>query len=101
MVVTIPIVYMMIVMTGFKMTTPIVYMRIMMTGFKMTTTGLDSNGSKTESTCSFNMKSNYDSDKKYADDETSKCHPRELIFEVDRTRRYSDESTHSSKQFLL
>jgi hypothetical protein len=79
MIVTMAIVSMMIILTGLEM---------------MTTTGLNSKDNKTESNCSFNKKSNHDGGSNCAvDDETSKCHPIELIFDIDRMRHYSDEST--------
>jgi hypothetical protein len=41
-------------------------------GLKMTTTGLNSNDNKTDSTCSFNKKSNPDSDDNCAADDDEK-----------------------------
>jgi hypothetical protein len=60
-------------------------MTMILNGLEMTTTGLNSNDNKTEFICSFNKKSKHDSGNNCAadDDETSKCHQIELIFEID------------------
>jgi hypothetical protein len=70
-------------------------MMIILNGLGMPTTGLNSNDNKTESICRLNKKSNHDSDSDYAadNDEPSKCHTIEIIFEIDRTRHYPVEST--------
>jgi hypothetical protein len=73
-------------------------MMIVLNGLQMTTTGLNSNDNKTDSICSFNKKSNHDRDGNCAadNDETMKCYPIELVFEIGRTRHQPDESTRTA-----
>jgi hypothetical protein len=82
---------------GGMMVTTMAMMSVMiiLNGPGMLTTGLNSNDNKTESICGLNKKSNHDSDNNYAadNDETSKNHPIEIIFEIDRTHHCPVEST--------
>jgi hypothetical protein len=70
-------------------------MMMVLNGVKMNTTGLINNDNKTDYNYSVNKKSNHDRGGNCAvdNDETKKCYPIELIFEIGRTRHQPDEST--------